>query len=148
MVTTLPAAGAVIATVGGEFATVTFIGAEVAVVPVESNTVAVSDVAPAAVGVQANEYGAAVTAAPSVTPLARNVTEVTVFPRLAAGDAVMVVAVPTVAVELFAGAVMDILVAATAVTVIAADVAVAPVLSIARAVMLEFPAAVGVHEME
>lgn len=148
MLTTVPAAGAVIATVGGEFTTVTFMADEVAVVPVESKTVAVRVVGPAALGVQAIEYGGVVTAAPRARPLPKNVTDVTVLPRLAAGDAVTAIAVPTVAVELFAGDVRAIEVAVLAVTVTIAEVVEALFESITRAVILKFPALPGTHVTE
>jgi hypothetical protein len=77
--------------------------------------------------------------------LAKNVTEVTVFPRLALGEAVTVSGVPTVAVELFAGAVSDTDVEALAVTVTVDEVTVLFSESMTRAVILKLPAADGTH---
>ena len=62
------------------------------------------------------------------------------MPRLAAGEAVTVTGVPTVAVELLAGAVSETEVAALAVTVIAEEVTVLLNESITRAVIEKLPA--------
>lgn len=75
-------------------------------------------------------------------------TDVTVLPKLGAGEAVTAIAVPTVAVELLAGAVREIEVAALAVTETALEVTVALLESITLAVMLKLPAAVGTQVTE
>lgn len=80
--------------------------------------------------------------------VAKNVTEVIVAPAVAVADAVTVVAVPTVAVELLAGAVIATEVAVTAVMAAIAEVAVEPLESTTRAVMFCAPAVVGTHVIE
>jgi hypothetical protein len=71
-----------------------------------------------------------------------------VAPAVAVADAVNVVAVPTVAPELFAGDVIATDVAVTAVTAATAEVAVAPVESTTLAVMFCKPADAGTHVTE
>jgi len=151
VVKTEPGVGAVIAIVGNEFPTFTVMALEVTLVPTESTAVAVSEVGPEVVGVHGIVNGAVVTVpSAEVTPptVDENETEVIVVPSNGAADAVTDVAVPTVAVELLVGAVSATLVPATAVTVMGLEVAVPPVLSITRAVMVAFPATVGAQETE
>lgn len=77
-----------------------------------------------------------------------NETDVIVAPAIGEADAVTVVAAPTVAAELLAGAVSDTEVEVTAVTLTALEVAVLPFESVTRAVSEEFPADVGIHVAE
>lgn len=147
-VTTEPANGAVSAMVGAELLTFTVTVEDVTIVPNESVAWAVTAVAPAAAGVQAMVKGAVGTGAPTCTPPAKNVTDAIVAPAIGAAEAVSVVAVPTVAVELFAGAVNETDVAATAVTVMADEVPVFPSVSRTRAVIEKLEADAGTHEIE
>ena len=132
-VTTTPFKGAVTAAVGAAAATFTVIALEVTVVLLESVAEAVRVVAPTAAGVHAIVYGAVFTVPSAVvTPptVEENETDWIVAPAIGVAEAVTVVAVPTVADELFAGAVNATEVVVTAVTAIAADVAVAPLESV------------------
>lgn len=79
---------------------------------------------------------------------AKKVTEVTVLPRLAAGEAVTLTAVPTVAVELLAGAVRETEVAVFAVTDTTAEVTELLKESITRAVTEKLPEVLGIHVTE
>lgn len=88
------------------------------------------------------------TGTPICTPLAKKVTEVTVLPRLAAGEAVTVTGVPTVALELFAGVVRETEVAVLAVTVTAEEVTVLLSESITRAVIEKLPEVEGTQVTE
>lgn len=136
------------AIVGAALATVKFTTGDVATVPRESVACAVKVTAPATAGVQAIVYGAVVTGAPMATPFSKKSTRVIVAPAIGAAEAVSVTGVPTVAVELLAGAVRDTDVATTAVTVTKDDVRVLLAVSITLAVRLKFPAVVGVQETE
>lgn len=138
-VITVPGSGAVITAVGAAAATFTVIAFEVAVVPLESTTEAVRVVAPAAAGVHAIVYGAVFTVPSAVvTPptVEENETDWIVAPAIGVAEAVTVVAVPTVAAELFAGAVNATDVAVTAVTLTPVEVTVLPFVSVTRAVMV------------
>lgn len=75
-------------------------------------------------------------------------TELIAAPAVAVAEAVTVVAVPTVADELFAGDVSATEVEVTAVTEIAEDVTEVPFESTTRAVMLCAPAEVGTQVTE
>lgn len=70
------------------------------------------------------------------------------MPILAAGEALTVTGVPTVAVELLAGAVRETEVTVAAVTVIVVEFTVLPSESITRALREKFPAAAGTHVTE
>lgn len=149
-VTTTPLRGALTETVGAAAATFT-VTVDVGVAPFESVAVAVSVVAPTAVGVHAIVYGAVFTVPSGVVippTVDENETDVIVAPAIGEADAVTVVAVPTVAAELLAGAVSDTEVEVTAVTLTALEVAVLPFESVTRAVSEEFPADVGIHVAE
>ena len=75
-------------------------------------------------------------------------TDCIVAPAVAVAEAVTVVAVPTVAVALAEGAVIDTEVDVTAVTDTAVEVTVVPLESTTRAVILCAPAEVGTHVTE
>ena len=77
---------------------------------------------------------------------AKNFTCVIVAPAIAAAEAVTVTGVPTVAVELLAGAVSETEVAVTAVTLTADEVAVLPAESVTLAVRLKLALVEGTHE--
>ena len=82
-----------------------------------------------------------------VTPtVEENETDVIVAPAIGVADAVTVVAVPTVADELFAGAVSATEVDVTAVTETPGEVAVLPFESVTFTVREKFPAEPGVQE--
>lgn len=72
-------------------------------------------------------------------------TDWIVAPAIGVAEAVTVVAVPTVADELFAGAVSATEVAVTAVTLTPEDVTELPFVSVTLAVIVKFPAAEGTH---
>ena len=81
-----------------------------------------------------------------VTPtVEENDTDVIVAPAIGVADAVTVVAVPTVADELFAGAVSATEVDVTAVTETADEVTEFPFVSVTRAVSVKLPAEGGTH---
>ena len=81
-----------------------------------------------------------------VTPtVEENETDVIVAPAIGVADAVTVEAVPTVADELFAGAVSATEVEVTAVTETADEVTEFPFVSVTRAVSVKLPADVGTH---
>jgi len=82
-----------------------------------------------------------------VTPtVEENETDVIVAPAIGVADAVTVEAVPTVADELFAGAVSATEVEVTAVTETPGEVAVLPFESVTLTVTEKFPAELGVQE--
>ena len=85
-----------------------------------------------------------------VTPptVEENETELIVAPAIGVAEAVTVVAVPTVADELFAGAVNATEVAVTAVTLTPVDVAELPFVSVTRAVSVALPAELGIQAAE
>ena len=150
-VTTTPFKGAVTATVGAAAATFTVIALDVTAVPLESVAEAVRVVAPTAAGVHAIVYGAVFTVPSAVvTPptVEENEMDWMVAPAIGVAEAVTVVAVPTVAAELFAGAVNATDVAVTAVTATPADVAELPFVSVTRAVSVVLPAELGIHAAE
>ncbi|MFM9081738.1 MAG: hypothetical protein ACKOTE_16700, partial [Opitutaceae bacterium] len=72
-------------------------------------------------------------------------TDWIVAPAIGVAEAVTVVAVPTVADELFAGAVSATDVAVTAVTLTPEDVTELPFVSVTLAVIVKFPAVDGTH---
>lgn len=146
-VTTEPGSGAEMEIVGAELLTVTVIVADVAVIPFESTAWADNVAVPAVVGVHGNVYGT-LAAEPSKVAPSKKSTRVMVAPAAGVAEALSVTAVPTVAVELLAGAVRATVVAVTAVTDTAVDVAVLPFVSVTRAVRLKFVALVGVHVTE
>ena len=152
-VTTAPASGALRAIVGAELLTVTVTAEDVTALALESSATAVSVCTPATAGVHASVYGATVTGAPicAAIPLggvAKNVTELIVEPATGAAEAVTVAALPTVAVELLAGAVIAMVVADVAVTVTADEVTERLLASMTRAVMLKLPAEDGTQTTE
>jgi hypothetical protein len=122
---------------------------EVAVLPVESTTRAVKATFPALVGNHVAAHGATVSVNMIADP-ARNWTCVTVAPGVATGSAVKLTAFPTVMTAPGNGAVSETDAASAALTVMetADEVAVAPLLSVTRAVSEVAPVAVGAQEIE
>jgi hypothetical protein len=137
-------AGAVRATLGAT--TVMLTGAEVVGILLESVTLAVSTTTPAFDGVHENVYGGVRTVPTTVFVLlpgscARNSIRLT---EPAVVVAVRVSGAPKPTDDALAG-VVSVTVGAATVTFTAAEVAVAPVESVARAEIATIPAVVGVH---
>src|SRR5205807_2249614 len=138
--TAVPAAGPVMATVGGVLSTVTLTAAEVTVLPAASRAVAVNVCDPSATPAvfHATAYGADVFSAPSGAPSTKNCTPAT--PMLSAALALTVI-VPLTAVPADGAVMAAVGGVLSTVTLTAAEESVVPAASRATAVKVCEPSA-------